>query len=98
MINKKVFVHNLSFKLAEQDLEQLFAEAGQVISVVIPTDSETGRKKGFAFVEMGTVEEAEAAIKALNDREIEGRRISVSMSRPKESHSRPHRGGGGRRY
>lgn len=100
MSNKKIFVGNLSFKLDESAVTRLFSESGQVVSVVIPTDAETGRKRGFAFVEMGTSAEAEAAIQALNDREVEGRQIKVSMSKPRES--RPPRngggGGGGRRY
>lgn len=101
MSNNKVFVGNLSFKLSETDLERLFAESGQVVSVVIPTDAETGRKRGFAFVEMGSSAEAEAAIQALNGQEVEGRAIAVSLSRPREN-NRPNRGGGGggggRRY
>ncbi len=98
MSNKKVFVGNLSFKLSETDLEQLFAQSGQVVSVAIPTDAETGRKRGFAFVEMGSPEEAEAAIEALNGKEVEGRAIAVSISKPRENRpQRPH-GGGGRRY
>lgn len=99
-MNKKVFVGNLSFKLSESDLEQLFSQSGQVVSVVIPTDAETGRKRGFAFVEMGSPAEAEAAIQALNGQEVQGRAIAVSLSRPKEN-NRPQRsggGGGGRRF
>lgn len=99
-MNKKIFVGNLSFKLDESAVTRLFQESGEVVSVVIPTDAETGRKRGFAFVEMGTPAEAEAAITALNDREVEGRQLKVSMSKPRES--RPPRagggGGGGRRY
>lgn len=101
MTNKKIFVGNLSFKLTEADLEGLFAESGQVVSVAIPTDAETGRKRGFAFVEMGTQEEAEAAIQALNGKEVEGRAMAVSMSRPRENNNNRPRsgaGGGGRRY
>lgn len=93
MTNKKVFVGNLSFKLSESDVERLFAQSGQVVSVVIPTDAETGRKRGFAFVEMGSPAEAEAAIQALNGQEVEGRAIAVSLSRPREN--RPQRSGGG---
>ncbi|MBY0360059.1 MAG: RNA-binding protein [Candidatus Obscuribacterales bacterium] len=98
-MNKKIFVGNLSFKLTEADVERLFAESGQVVSVVIPTDAETGRKRGFAFVEMGTTAEAEAAIQALNGQEVEGRQIAVSMSKPRENRPRTGSGsGGGRRY
>lgn len=95
MSNKKLFVGNLSFKLAESDLERLFGESGQVVSVSIPTDRDTGRKRGFAFVEMGTGEEAEAAIQALNGREVEGRPMAVSLSKPREG--KPERSGGGGR-
>ncbi|MBY0550702.1 MAG: RNA-binding protein [Candidatus Obscuribacterales bacterium] len=92
-MNKKIFVGNLSFKLEESAVTRLFEEYGEVISVVIPTDAETGRKRGFAFVEMGTADQAESAIIALNDREVEGRQLKVSMSKPRES--RPPRTGGG---
>lgn len=99
MENKKVFVGNLSFKLTEADLERLFSQSGQVVSVSIPTDQETGRKKGFAFIEMGSAAEAEAAIKAFNGQEVGGRQIAVSMSRPRENRGGGggggHRGGGG---
>lgn len=91
-MNKKIFVGNLSFKLEESAVTRLFEEYGEVISVVIPTDAETGRKRGFAFVEMGTADQAESAIIALNDREVEGRQLKVSISKPRES--RPPRTGG----
>jgi RNA recognition motif-containing protein len=93
-MNKKVFVGNLSFKLSETDLQDLFGQSGQVVSVTIPTDADTGRKRGFAFVEMGSEAEAEAAIQALNGQEVQGRAIAVSLSRPKEN-SRPRSGFGG---
>ena len=86
---KKLFVGNLSFNVSEQKLQEIFEQAGAVASVAIPTDRDTGRKRGFAFVEMGTQSEAEAAIKALNGREVKGRQISVVVSQPK-----PRTGGG----
>jgi cold-inducible RNA-binding protein len=90
MNNNKLFVGNLSFKLSEEDIKGLFAAHGNVVSVSMPIDSATGKKRGFAFVEMETQEEAEAAIKALNGQTVETRQITVSVSRPK-----PSGGGGG---
>lgn len=84
-MNNKIFVGNLSFKLTENDLQELFSQSGEVVSVVIPTDGETGRKRGFAFVEMSSAAEAEAAIQFLNGQEVQGRTIAVSLSRPKEN-------------
>jgi RNA recognition motif-containing protein len=80
---KKLFVGNLSFKLTEADLEQLFAQSGKVVSVAIPVDRDTGRKRGFAFVEMDSEAEAEAAIQDLNGKEVEGRQLAVNISKPK---------------
>lgn len=85
MSNKKLFVGNLSFKLNEDDLQQLFAQSGEVVSVAMPTDAATGRKRGFAFVEMGSPEEAESAIQALNGQEVQGRALAVSLSKPREN-------------
>jgi len=82
-MNTKLYVGNLPFNLEESQLEEMFAQSGTVVSVAMPTDRETGRKRGFAFVEMETQAEAEAAIKALNGQAIEGRRIVVNPSRPK---------------
>jgi hypothetical protein len=90
-VNNKLFVGNLSFKTTQQELQDLFAEHGEVISVAIPQDRETGRQRGFAFVEMSNQAQAEAAIKALNGREVDGRQIAVNVSTPK-----PRDGGGGR--
>jgi RNA recognition motif-containing protein len=84
-MNTKLFVGNLSFKLNESDLEELFAQSGKVISVVIPTDRQTGRKRGFAFVEMENQEGAEAAVKNLHGQTVDGRQLVVNPSKPKES-------------
>jgi cold-inducible RNA-binding protein len=92
-MNNKLFVGNLSFKLSEPELEEMFAQFGTVVSCSIPTDRDTGRKRGFAFVEMSSQAEAEAAIKGLNGRDVDGRQIAVSVSQPK-----PKGQGGGRRY
>lgn len=89
-MNNKLFIGNLSFNLSEVELEELFAEYGTVVSCSVPTDRDTGRKRGFAFIEMGSQAEAEAAIKGLNGREVAGRQLNVSVSQPK-----PKGGGGG---
>jgi cold-inducible RNA-binding protein len=82
-MNSKLFVGNLSFNLTEGTLEELFAQHGKVVSVAIPTDRETGRKRGFAFVEMGTEAEAEAAIQNLNGKDVDGRQLAVNQAKPK---------------
>ncbi len=87
----RLYVGNLPFSVTEQDLEELFGQSGQVESTNIVTDRDTGRSRGFAFVEMDSREAADAAIQALNGYEIEGRSLTVNEARPKES-----RGGGGR--
>lgn len=84
IMNTKLFVGNLSFKVTEAELEELFTQAGAVVSVAIPTDRETGRKRGFAFVEMQTQAEAEAAVKQFNGQTIDGRQIAVNPSQPRE--------------
>lgn len=84
---------NLSFKTTQQGLQDLFAEYGEVVSVAIPTDRETGRQRGFGFVEMSNQAQAEAAIKGPNGREVDGRQIAVNVSQPK---SREGAGGRGR--
>jgi cold-inducible RNA-binding protein len=88
MMNTKLFVGNLSFKVTETELQELFSQAGSVVSVAIPTDRETGRKRGFAFVEMQTQAEAEAAVKQFNGQTIDGRQIAVNPSQPKEGGQR----------
>lgn len=82
-MNKKLFVGNIPFSLSETSLSELFSQAGTVVSVSIPVDRETGRKRGFAFVEMGSQAEAETAIRDLNGHTVEGRQIVVNASRPK---------------
>ncbi len=96
-MNNKLFVGNLSFKLSEADIEELFGQYGTVVSCSIPTDRDTGRKRGFAFVEMSSQAEAEAAIKGLNGRDIEGRQLAVSVSQPKTKGPGGGGGGGGGR-
>jgi cold-inducible RNA-binding protein len=90
-MGKKLFVGNLSYNLDEGTLGQLFAEHGTVESVAIVSDRETGRSRGFGFVEMANDSEAQAAIEALNGAECGGRQITVNEARPRED--RPRRGG-----
>lgn len=94
-MNTKLFVGNIPFSLNESSLEELFSQSGKVVSVTIPTDRDTGRKRGFAFVEMGTQSEAEAAIRTLNGHTIEGRQLVVNASRPKTQGGGGGRGGAG---
>ncbi|HEX4947300.1 MAG TPA: RNA-binding protein [Blastocatellia bacterium] len=86
----KLYVGNLSFNVSENELTDLFAQAGTVQSASIVTDRDTGRSRGFGFVEMGTREEGEAAISQFNGADFDGRNLTVNEARPKES-----RGGGG---
>jgi RNA recognition motif-containing protein len=88
-MGKKLYVGNLAYGIGSSDLQRLFAAHGSVRSAEVITDRATGRSKGFGFVEMGSDQEAQAAIAALNGKEIEGRSITVNEARPKE-------GGGGR--
>jgi cold-inducible RNA-binding protein len=85
-----IYVSNLSFHTTEEDLNSMFGQHGQVSSAKIITDRETGRSRGFGFVEMPSEEEGKAAMSALNNKEIEGRAISVTVARERED-----RGGGG---
>ncbi len=78
-----MYVSNLSFHTVEDDLRKLFEQFGSVSSVKIITDRETGRSRGFAFVEMDSDDEAKEAMKGLNNKEIEGRALSVSVAREK---------------
>ena len=82
VMNNKLFVGNISLKMSEDDLRNLFLESGEVLSVAIPTDRDTGRKRGFAFVEMENQQEAQTAIDALNGKTVDGKKIVVNASRP----------------
>ena len=90
-----IYVGNLSFEASEDDLRQAFAAHGEVTGVNIITDRETGRPRGFGFVEMASEEEGRKAIAALNETEIGGRAVNVNEARPKTP--RGGGGGGGRR-
>jgi RNA recognition motif-containing protein len=89
-LKMNIYVGNLSWNLKDQDLSNLFASHGEVVSAKIVTDKFTNRSKGFGFVEMANDDQAQAAITALNGSEVDGRNIVVNESRPK-----PEGGGGG---
>jgi RNA recognition motif-containing protein len=90
MTQKKLYVGNLPFQAAEADLREAFSAHGEVESVSVVMDRETGRSRGFAFVEMATPEAANAAIAALDGKDLGGRRLRVNLATPRED-----RGGGG---
>ena len=87
-MEKKLFVGNLAYSVGDNELEALFGEHGTVVSAVIIRDRETGRSRGFGFVEMETTEMAEAAVGAIDGFEMEGRRIRVNHTQSKEIHQR----------
>ena len=93
---KNIFVGNLSFNTNEEELRQLFEPHGQVDRVSIMTDRDTGRSRGFGFVEMASNEDGEKAITALNGSQVGGRTINVNEARPKTERSGGGGGGGGR--
>jgi len=90
---KNLFVGNLNFQTTESDLRTLFAPFGQLTRVHMATDRETGRARGFAFVEMPNDDEATKAIAALDGKELGGRNIKVNEARPKTERSGPRAGG-----
>lgn len=92
-MSMKLYVGNLSFSTSSQDLQDLFAQAGTVESASVVEDRETGRSRGFAFVEMATKEEGDAAISQFNGKEVGGRALKVNEAKPRE----PRSGGGGGR-
>ncbi|MFY9529821.1 MAG: RNA-binding protein [Candidatus Acidiferrales bacterium] len=95
---KNLFVGNMNFQTTESDLRALFEPFGQITRVHMATDRDTGRARGFAFVEMANDEEAAKAIAALDGKEVGGRNLKVNEARPKTEGSRPqHSGGGGSR-
>ena len=91
-MSAKLFVGNLSFNVTENDLQDAFAAHGTVVETNLMMDRDTGRPRGFAFVTMGSPEEAQKAIDALNGKELDGRALTVNLARPREE--RPGGGGG----
>jgi RNA recognition motif-containing protein len=95
-VSKKIYVGNLSYKVTEDDLKDLFAEFGALTSVNVITDRETGRPRGFAFVEMDSDDEATKAINSLNGKELQDREIVVNEAKPRRD-SGPRGNSGPRR-
>jgi len=93
-MNKKLYVGNLPYSVTERDLRELFEQAGEVTDAAVITDRETGRSKGFGFVEMNTPEEATKAISQFNGHTLNNRQIQVSEARPREERG-PRTGGSG---
>ena len=89
-MGKKLYVGNLPYSVADSDLQRLFEAHGSVVSAQVIMDRDTGRSKGFGFVEMGSDSEAQAAIADMNGKEVDGRSLTVNEARPKPE------GGGGR--
>ena len=96
-MSTKLFVGNLSFNTTENDLQDTFAAHGTVVEANLMMDRTSGRPRGFGFVTMGTPEEAEAAIAALNGKSIDGRALTVNVAKPREERSGGGASGGGRR-
>ncbi len=92
-MGRKIYVGNLSYNTTSSDLEQLFSQHGSVQSAEVIADRDSGRSKGFGFVQMGSDDEAQAAIAALNGQEVDGRNLTVNVAKPREE--RPRGGGGG---
>jgi cold-inducible RNA-binding protein len=91
-MSMKLYVGNLSFQTSSEDLQQLFAQAGTVESASVVEDRDTGRSRGFGFVEMSSKEEGDAAIAQFNGKDLNGRELKVNEAKPREN-----RGGGGGR-
>ncbi len=91
-MGRKLYVGNLSYETTEAALEQMFAAHGTVTSAQVIMDRDTGRSKGFGFVEMGSDQEAQTAIRELNGKQVDGRALTVNEAKPRED-----RGGGGGR-
>jgi RNA recognition motif-containing protein len=93
----KLYVGNLAFQTSSEDLQQLFAQAGTVQSASVIEDRDTGRSRGFGFVEMASKEEGESAISQFNGKEFNGRNLTVNEARPREDRGGNRGGGGGGR-
>ena len=104
-VESKLYVGNLSYNTTENDLRDLFTQAGEIQEITLVTDRFTSQPKGFGFVQMVNQVDAEKAIRMFNDQELDGRRLIVNIARPREEGARSgggsrggSRGGGGRRY
>ncbi|HVQ13132.1 MAG TPA: RNA-binding protein [Vicinamibacterales bacterium] len=95
VMGRKLYVGNLPYETNEQDLQELFTQAGNVETVTVMRDRDTGRARGFAFVEMSSDDEAQNAITKLNDQQFGGRRLTVNEARPQVPRSGGGGGGGG---
>lgn len=93
-MSMKLYVGNLAFQTTDEDLRGLFSQAGTVESVVLITDRETGRSRGFGFVEMGAKAEGDAAISQFNGTEVHGRSLTVNEAKPRDNRSSAAGGGG----
>jgi cold-inducible RNA-binding protein len=96
-MGNKLYVGNLTYSTTASDLQQLFEQHGTVQSAQVCTDRDTGRSKGFGFVEMDTGEEAQAAISALNGQEVNGRALTVNEAKPREDRGGPRSSSGSSR-
>src|SRR5437588_2951364 len=94
-MSTKLFVGNLSFDITENDLQDAFAAHGTVVEANLMMDRATGKPRGFAFVTMGSADEAQKAIAALNGKDLDGRALTVNEARPREERSGGGGGGGG---
>jgi RNA recognition motif-containing protein len=97
-MDNKLYVGNLPFSTTEEDLQSMFSQAGTVVSVSLIKDRDTGRSRGFAFVELSTQAEAEKAVSLFNNTPLENRSLKVNLARPKEDNGKFRRPGGNRRY
>ena len=97
-MGKKLYVGNLTYDVSDAALEQMFAPHGSVQSAQVVMDRDTGRSKGFGFVEMGSDEQAQIAIREMNGKQVEGRALTVNEARPREDRSGGRGSGGRRRY
>lgn len=97
-MDNKLYVGNLPFSTTEEDLQNMFAQAGNVVSVTLIKDRDTGRSRGFAFVEFSTQAEAEKAVSLFNNTPLDNRTLKVNLARPKEDSGKFRRPGGNRRY
>ena len=97
-MENKLYVGNLPFSTTEEELRTLFTQAGAVVSVSLIKDRETGRSRGFAFVEFGSQAEAEKAVSLFNNTQLDNRTLKVNLARPREESGKFRRSGGNRRF